>query len=141
MFSTGPFLGSPHKLDTTIPPTLFLMLTLAAPPQKKSVIAAISHPRLFYILYIHVGSTQLSGSFHERFHSTRGTHMEGSIWSSRSFHVGSPHSPGNSIKKLVHFLPFIKKYGYFSFHSEATKRQFFFSVKFRDLPLSFGKFS
>ena len=54
MFSTGPFLGSPHKLDTTIPPTLFLMLTLAAPPQKKSVIAAISHPRLFYILYIHV---------------------------------------------------------------------------------------
>jgi hypothetical protein len=50
------------------------------------------------------------------------------------------HSPGSSIQKLVHFLPFIKGFGYFSFHSEATERQLFFSVKFRDLPLSFSNF-
>jgi hypothetical protein len=45
---------------------------------------------------------------------------------------GEGHSPGSSIQKLVHFLPFIKRFRYFSYHSEATERQFFFSIRFRD---------
>ena len=53
---------------------------------------------------------------------------------------GLKHSPGSSIQKSVHFLPY-KRFGYFSFHSEATETQFFFSVKFQDLPLSFDNFS
>ena len=50
------------------------------------------------------------------------------------------HSPGSSIQDLVHFLPFIKRFRNFSFFSEATKSQFYFSVEFGDLLLSFGNF-
>ena len=54
--------------------------------------------------------------------------------------VAPYHSPGSSIQKSVHFLPFIKWFGFFSFHLEAAESQFLFSVKFWDLPLPFGKF-
>ena len=37
------------------------------------------------------------------------------------------HSPGSSIQKWVHFLPFIKRFGNFSMYLEATESQFFFS--------------
>ena len=35
------------------------------------------------------------------------------------------HSPGSSMQKLVHFLPFIKGPDFFSFYSETTKSHFF----------------
>ena len=54
--------------------------------------------------------------------------------------TSTTHSPRSSIQKPVHFLPFMKRFGNFSFYSEATESQFFFSVKFRDLLFSFGNF-
>ena len=50
------------------------------------------------------------------------------------------HSPGSFIQKWVHFLPFMNRFGNFSFYSEATESRLFFSVKFRDLLFSFGNF-
>ena len=38
-----------------------------------------------------------------------------------SLEVGLCHSPGSSIQKSVHFLPFIKWFGFFSFHSEVAE--------------------
>jgi hypothetical protein len=40
-------------------------------------------------------------------------------------HQGYVQSPGSSIQKSIHFLPFIKWFGLFFFHSEAIESQFF----------------
>ena len=53
---------------------------------------------------------------------------------------GLSHSRGISIKKSVHVLPFIKRFGFFLFSLGSYQKPIFFSLKFRDLPLPFGNF-